>query len=113
MDAHPKAGTVKEFGISVPYKVSEEVYRDDVWGVMDSMVDVLKKARDAAMNEQYALTWHLAHGSTAQIDCWYCSWRYRFWKFWRDIAWWSSTCEGCDNVMYLCGQVCEFWEDYD
>lgn len=107
MDADQEARAVKEFGISIPYSSV-----NNQWSFIDSVTVALRKARDAAINEQTARTWHsLSHDSTEQIGCWYCSWQYRFWKFWWEITWWSGQCEGCDNVMYFCGQACEFWED--
>lgn len=109
MDADQEVWAVKEFGVSIPYSGSD----DDPWGVMQSLDNALVKARNAAMDEEMARTWHILHGSTEQLGCWYCSWQYRFWKFWQEIALWSSPCEGCNNVMYLCGQACEFWEYYD
>lgn len=97
---------MKDYGLSITFAANDE------YGVLRRQCEELKRARDACIDYHSAYSWHLAGHDVPEANCYFCSTMFKQYRFWSDVAFWQTTCEGCGKVMYECGQACELWYDY-
>jgi hypothetical protein len=65
-------------------------------------------------HEERTTRWGGAESTTPahpEPGCYFCSWAYKFSRFFHEAWWWQTLCDGCDQFMWRCNYGCEMWED--